>query len=37
MVVVESLLEVECFLRKGILSFEVEELAPLVEEEEASE
>jgi hypothetical protein len=34
-VVVESLLEVDCFLRKGIFSFVVEEPAPLVEEDEA--
>jgi hypothetical protein len=34
-VAIESLLEVDCFLRKGIFIFEVEELAPLVEEDEA--
>lgn len=34
-VVVESLLEVDCFLRKGIFNFVVEELAPLAEEDEA--
>lgn len=34
-VVVESLLEVDCFLRKGIFILVVEEPAPLVEEDEA--
>jgi len=34
-VVVESLLEVDCFLRKGIFNFVVEELGPLAEEDEA--
>lgn len=35
MVVVESLLDVDCFLRKGIFILVVEELAALVEEDEA--
>lgn len=36
MVVVDNLLEVDCFLRKGILIFVLEELAPLVDEDKAS-
>jgi hypothetical protein len=35
-VVIENLLEVDCFLRKGIFNFVVEALAPLVDEDGAS-